>query len=237
MNKLSEYYSYTELTEQYTRQAQWSAEVRNHYWPKEAPERVLDVGCGPAPRYFAEQSGQIKVGVDIDQECLTSADNNLLLVQGNAVSLPFLDGIFDVVMCQYLLLWSPMRRTLAEMWRVLAPGGRLVCTSEPDYTARVEKPECITKEFISALDHLGADPGAGGKLEEELALLTDNYEIGILDQNPDTEFHLSELKSDIRFILKVLGKDLTEQAQPLVEALENGTGKVYMPVHYGCAWK
>jgi SAM-dependent methyltransferase len=44
---------------------------------------------------------------------------------GGRSSLPFRDAAFDVVVCQQGLQLLPDRgRALAEMWRVLAPGGR-----------------------------------------------------------------------------------------------------------------
>jgi SAM-dependent methyltransferase len=46
--------------------------------------------------------------------------------QGDAASLPFKDASFDVVVSQFALMYFPDRATsLGEMWRTLAPGGRL----------------------------------------------------------------------------------------------------------------
>ena len=46
--------------------------------------------------------------------------------QGDALDLPFADHAFDVVVSQFALMFLPDRpRALREMWRVLAPGGRL----------------------------------------------------------------------------------------------------------------
>ena len=46
--------------------------------------------------------------------------------QGDAASLPFEDARFDVVVSQFALMYFPERaRSLSEMWRILAPGGRL----------------------------------------------------------------------------------------------------------------
>ena len=47
-------------------------------------------------------------------------------LQGDAEALPLGDGAFDVVVCQQGLQFFPRRAAaLAEMHRVLAPGGRL----------------------------------------------------------------------------------------------------------------
>jgi ubiquinone/menaquinone biosynthesis C-methylase UbiE len=45
---------------------------------------------------------------------------------GDAASLPFEDASFDVVVSQFALMYFPDRvGSLREMWRMLAPGGRL----------------------------------------------------------------------------------------------------------------
>jgi ubiquinone/menaquinone biosynthesis C-methylase UbiE len=99
--------------------------------------RVLDVGCGTgivarsaAPRVGA--SGRV-VGIDLNEGMLrvarrTAAD----LVppvewrQGDAISLPFPDGSFDVVASQQMLQFVPdPARAAREMRRVLATSGRL----------------------------------------------------------------------------------------------------------------
>ena len=46
--------------------------------------------------------------------------------QGDAASLPFEDASFDVVVSQFALMYFPDRvASLSQMWRTLAPGGRL----------------------------------------------------------------------------------------------------------------
>ncbi|GLS30819.1 hypothetical protein GCM10007937_25270 [Mesorhizobium albiziae] len=46
--------------------------------------------------------------------------------QGDAASLPFKDASFDVVISQFALMYFPDRvASLSQMWRTLAPAGRL----------------------------------------------------------------------------------------------------------------
>jgi SAM-dependent methyltransferase len=46
--------------------------------------------------------------------------------RGDAASLPFEEATFDVVVSQFALMYFPDRvASLREMWRTLAPGGRL----------------------------------------------------------------------------------------------------------------
>jgi SAM-dependent methyltransferase len=101
-------------------------------------DRVLDLACGPGnfSRDFALASGDgLVVGLDFSETMLAVAvrDNpmgNLAYVRGDARDLPFRDASFDAVCCfaALYLIEEPMR-ALAEMVRVLAPGGRLALMS------------------------------------------------------------------------------------------------------------
>lgn len=100
-------------------------------------ERALDVACGTGviARLASEQvgsSGKV-AGVDIAPDMIEVARSTTVPSgqaiewrQGDAASLPFPDGSFDVVLCQMGLMLFPDRAaSLAEMGRVLTAGGRL----------------------------------------------------------------------------------------------------------------
>jgi SAM-dependent methyltransferase len=95
--------------------------------------RILDAGCGAGP-IFAElrDRGAILTGIDKSSGMLEQARQRLgasadLQVADLASPLPFPDAAFDDVIASlvlhYLEDWRP---TLAELRRVLAPGGRLI---------------------------------------------------------------------------------------------------------------
>jgi SAM-dependent methyltransferase len=244
---LREVFSLEELADQYREQALWSASVVGHFWPRGIPEAVLDVGCGPSPGHLLNMPGVHKTGVDIDGDTLDMLPPGITGVRAPSEALPFPDGTFDVVMCHYLLLWAPMRSTLAEMRRVLAPGGRLICASEPDYTGREEEPDCLTPLFLEAMERLGARADAGARLEEELVRLigmledgsarpAGRVECGVLEMSHDTAYLASQARADAHYLSRVLGRDCVKLAEPLVEALRKGEGRLVMPVHYGCLW-
>jgi len=101
-------------------------------------ERVLDVGCGTgiaarraAPR--VRTAGRV-VGLDVSPGMLAvaraAATREQLSIdwkEGRAEALPFADGAFDLVLCQYaLMFFTDPSAALAEMRRVLADGGRAV---------------------------------------------------------------------------------------------------------------
>ena len=96
-------------------------------------QRVLDVACGTgvlARRAAAEVGpGGSVVGLDLNPGMLALAARiapGISWRQGAAEALPFEDGAFDVVLCQFgLMFFSDRVQALREMLRMLAPGGRL----------------------------------------------------------------------------------------------------------------
>lgn len=95
--------------------------------------RILDAGCGSGPLFSAlRDRGAIVTGIDMSAGMLELARQRLgadadLRVADLAGPLPFPDGSFDDVVASlvlhYLEDWGP---TLAELRRVLRPGGRLL---------------------------------------------------------------------------------------------------------------
>jgi SAM-dependent methyltransferase len=96
-------------------------------------DKVLDVGCGTgvlARAAFGRvgQEGRV-VGLDLNEGMLAvaaRAEPKIEWRQGDAESLPFEDASFDVVVSQFALMYVPNRvAALSQMWRTLAPAGRL----------------------------------------------------------------------------------------------------------------
>ena len=98
----------------------------------DAEERTLDVGCGSSRIIAALPRGS--VGVDIHFPKLRYARRfGRQLVQATGLKLPFFDAAFGcVVASQVLEYFACEAPGLAEISRVLAPGGRLILGS-PDY--------------------------------------------------------------------------------------------------------
>jgi len=101
-------------------------------------EHVLDVACGTgivarqlAPRVGVQGS---LIGLDLNPDMLSvgraAAERVGLAIEwhtGRAEKLPFPEGSFDLVMCQFgLMFFADRRQALTEMHRVLKTGGRLV---------------------------------------------------------------------------------------------------------------
>ena len=97
------------------------------------PRHVLDVGCGTgllASRLRRELDAAAVVGCDFSHGMLVHArahGANVSWVQGDAQRLPFRDASADAIVSTEAFHWFPdQRRALAEFFRVLAPGGRLL---------------------------------------------------------------------------------------------------------------
>lgn len=102
--------------------------------------QVIDVACGTglvtlkAASLTAPQ-GKV-VGTDISEEMIAAARDaagakavaNVVFERMDAEDLAFDDGLFDVALCALGLMYAPdPEKAVAEMHRVLKPGGRAVC--------------------------------------------------------------------------------------------------------------
>lgn len=96
------------------------------------PRRVLDAGCGRGD--FGERlaaAGIEVVGLDQSSRMVDlTRERGLEAVVGDIAELPFPDGSFDAAAANHVLYHLPdVDRGLAELARVLRPGGRLVATT------------------------------------------------------------------------------------------------------------
>lgn len=108
----------------------------------QAGQTALDVCCGTCDWTIAvaeRNGGSRVVGLDFSAQMLRYGRqkieqrggrlrDQIELVQGNAMELPFADGEFDFVTIGFGLRNLPdYSQALKEMYRVLKPGGRVVC--------------------------------------------------------------------------------------------------------------
>jgi SAM-dependent methyltransferase len=146
--------------------------------------RVLDVGCGAgqslarmAPLVFEEC-----VGVDVSPEALAlgrrqfedqGGDWPILFVRASGHALPFESDRFTHVTCRVGLNYMKQRCAIAEMARVLAPGGSLHCRVEgPGFDLELLRKAGSPRERLSRLLDLalglahefsGHQPEPGGR--------------------------------------------------------------------------
>ncbi len=104
--------------------------------------RVLDAGCGYGRNLvYLLQAGYEVFGLDANHEAVEHVRQMAASLQptlpaanfhiGLLEELPFPDAFADVVLCNSVLHFSAdeeqFRSILAELWRVLRPGGMLFC--------------------------------------------------------------------------------------------------------------
>jgi ubiquinone/menaquinone biosynthesis C-methylase UbiE len=126
-----------------------------------AVRRVLDIGCGTGQLVtrIAETLPRVRVvGCDFSAGMLRRAaarsgsKHAARWVQGDAGRLPFRDGAFDAVVSTEAFHWFPdQHAALRELFRVLAPGGRLVL-------ALVNTPAPLVSDVMYAGSRLVGEP-------------------------------------------------------------------------------
>lgn len=131
--------------------------------------RILDAGCGSGPLTAAlRERGAEMSGFDGSPAMIALARERLgddvpLAVADLAEPLPYADEAFDLVVASlvlhYLQDWS---KPLAELKRVLAPGGRLIISVNHPTVYMVNYPDedyFVTRQFTEEYDFAG-EPGS-----------------------------------------------------------------------------
>ena len=165
-----------EWHKRFVQQAGWTREIRLYLFKRagmQSAGRVLEVGCGTGAILAGLATGASVHGLDRDSGRLAEARRQAgqaALTCGDALHLPYASGVFDITFCHFLLLWvgDPLQ-ALLEMKRVTRPGGSILALAEPDYHARVDKPDelaALGRWQTEALLSQGADPAVGSRLPE-----------------------------------------------------------------------
>jgi SAM-dependent methyltransferase len=126
-----------------------------------AGRRILDAGCGSGPLFAAlRDRGAIVTGIDISAGMLKLARRRLggdadLQVADLGSALPFPDDTFDdaaaSLVLHYLEDWGP---ALAELRRVLKPGGRLILSVDHPFAVNIMHREAGRKpDYFATYNH------------------------------------------------------------------------------------
>jgi SAM-dependent methyltransferase len=181
-----------QLSDLLNAQAEWLAPARGRLLRRVGVAhrgRTLDLGAG----YGAVTAELVRrchgpvIALDRDLNSLCESPVPFAgagRVAGDGRQLPFPRASFDLVFTQCVLMWIPdLGQVVAEIWRILQPGGVLIAL-EPDYGGLIEWPEttAVRDIWLAALARDGADPFTGRKLPHLLAEQGFNTRINLLDE-------------------------------------------------------
>jgi SAM-dependent methyltransferase len=97
------------------------------------PTRILEVGCGwgELAEWVGRETDAEVVALDLSPRMVELArERGVDARVGDVQNLPFVDGEFDVAIAAWMLYHVPeLDRGVAELARVLRPGGRLVAAT------------------------------------------------------------------------------------------------------------
>lgn len=211
------------------------------FWPKHLitaagiarGDRILDIACGTGVLTRQLWSDGYRdpapVGLDISPGMLTVAsrlEHDIQWHQGDAVTLPFDDGVFERVFCQYgLMFFSDRVAAIREMQRVLVQDGRLVMAV---WDSLQQNPGFLEK--IAILDRV-AGRQAGDALRAPFCL-GDRFELaelmaeagvqGVEIKSVRGEAHFRNLaefvNAEVRGWLPVMGVHLSEDLISAIHA-------------------
>ncbi|GHA16811.1 hypothetical protein GCM10007989_09960 [Devosia pacifica] len=105
-------------------------------------ETVLDIGCGPG-WFWANTADQLPEGLSLTladkspgmvrealERCAALGFDHIEGMEADAAALPFADARFDIVVAMHMLYHVPdPAAAIAECFRVMRPGGRMVVTT------------------------------------------------------------------------------------------------------------
>ena len=235
----------------FTLQAGWTEQIRQYCLKQlqlDRCQRMLEAGCGTGVISSKLQRAVFTpvVGLDIRHDFLSFArflNPAGVFIQGDALNLPFATASFDCAVCHYFLLWArePLA-ALAEMRRVVQPGGWVVALAEPDYGGRIDYPDSLSAlgwKQAAALRAEGADTNAGRKLAGWLAQAgLKEIQVGLLGgqwgRPPSEEERESEYE--------MIQADLSSSTSPVevaklinldAAAWKKGERILYVPTFYG----
>jgi len=160
----------------YLQQANWTRDLRAYLFEKAGinhARRILEVGCGTGAILRELATSASIHGLDLNPDALAQCQiqtPTATLICGNGLALPYLEQTFDITYCHYFLLWvnDPLQ-AISEMKRVTRRHGHILAFAEPDYFARVDKPDelqILGNWQRESLQKQGAHPGFGARLAE-----------------------------------------------------------------------
>ena len=233
----------------YLQQASWTRELRAYLFEEaglDQASRALEVGCGTGAILSDIRTAASVHGLDIRFASLKGGESNTLnlnpLTCGDALSLPYADGSFEIVFCHFLFLWLPQPQdAIQEMIRVTKAGGDIIAFAEPDYDRRVDKPAALAplgKWQREALQRQGANPSIGAHLAELFFEAGINIiETGPISKQESDPLNVEERELEWAVLEADLGGHIADERLQKMKALDkaawlNRDRILYVPTHY-----
>jgi SAM-dependent methyltransferase len=168
-------------------------------------DRLLDVasGTGASALLAAREFGATVTGLDYGDQAVLAAtaaaareqlDHRVRFTRGDAEALALADGSFDAVLCECSLCTFPNKpRALAEMRRVLRPGGRLALADV------VVDPKRLPDELIGPIATIACVGSALTRGGYEELLAEGGFELcAVEDRTADTASFAERIEERLR---------------------------------------
>ncbi len=144
---------------------------------------VLSVGCGPAIiEGGLSRHGFHVTGLDISQEALKCAPDNIRTVTGRAEDMPFAESSFDaVIFVASLQFIEDYRKALQESAAVLRPGGKIIVMLLNPESAFYKERSTNPDSYVSMIRHKDLE-----QIERVIAkyfTICTEYMLGITGEN------------------------------------------------------
>jgi ubiquinone/menaquinone biosynthesis C-methylase UbiE len=137
---------------------------------------MLDIGCGPVGSLEWADRARVRVGLDplVDSyRALGIADHAMRYVAAQAECMPFADGSFDIVSSfNSLDHVDDLDETIAEITRLLAPGGRFLLLVEVNHPPTLTEPITLGWDVVDRF---------GGAFEQVLVRHLDTAQLRLYD--------------------------------------------------------
>jgi ubiquinone/menaquinone biosynthesis C-methylase UbiE len=232
-------------------QARWTRPMRIQLLRKiglTARKRILDAGCadGYLTAEIVERTSGTVVGIDISEtmiEHARAAHPDVEFRVADFEKLPFKKGEFDAVITSFTLMWTRQpNRALREAFRVLAPGGVVLATGEPDYGGRIDEPNDLTLGplWAEAITRGGGDPFFGRKLKRHLVGAGfRSVDVGVMPsvwEGAEAADFVTYADA-LRHFLTGTAKDIERIIEKERRAHGEGNRLVFMPIFWGMGTK